>query len=108
MRLLSQRPDGTIVSDAVQYAGGVTAGTTTPPDVLVCCDHRGSQRRCCADLWICRVTHASCNPAANPVGPVLPGVRRCRDCSDRSGIESLAVMTSDSGPHGRVRAEETV
>lgn len=44
------------------------------------CFYRGSKRRCCQDLWICRKHACECTPTAR--GDIDSVVRRCSECAD--------------------------
>lgn len=44
------------------------------------CIHRGSKRRCCDQLWICRKHSRDCTPAVSD--EISPAVLRCSDCAD--------------------------
>lgn len=44
------------------------------------CIHRGSKRRCCDQLWICRKHACDCTPAVGV--EISPQVLRCWDCAD--------------------------
>lgn len=44
------------------------------------CVHRGSKRRCCDQLWICRKHSCDCTPTESE--SIHPQVLRCSACSD--------------------------
>jgi len=44
-----------------------------------CCVHRGSQRRCCELLWICKKHARDCTPVE---AEISVEVIRCSQCSD--------------------------
>lgn len=49
------------------------------------CFHRGSKRRCCQDLWICRKHTCECTPTER--GDIDSAVRRCSECADYQKTE---------------------
>lgn len=57
-----------------------TLDSVSPPEVSSACMHRGSKRRCCEALWICR--KHSCDCTVKNLGDFHPDVRSCADCAD--------------------------
>lgn len=83
MIFLSQLPNGKVVT--AQDAPGQQAPLS--------CEHLGSRRKCCPDLWICRLSRRSCIPAPDFDRVVGKGVQLCRDCPDRQSAASEAAQT---------------
>lgn len=81
MIYLSQRPDGVIVT-------GTQPHMVAARDELISCQHLGSRRRCCPDLYICRRDRSACIPRADFSGATAAGVTVCRDCPSRRPSES--------------------
>jgi len=44
------------------------------------CCHLGSKRRCCEDLWICRMHRCDCTRSNRE--DIDAAVRRCSECTD--------------------------
>lgn len=65
-------------------SGGVPVAQQVPlmidSDSLESCSHRGSKRRCCSALWICRKHSCDCTPTDRE--DIDAAVRRCSECTD--------------------------
>ena len=104
-------PDGAclacpdIPADVVPAASRVVA--EVPPisqERQAVCVHRGSQRRCCNSLWICRKHRANCTRGASHNDEVLS----CASCDDWEPVQRWAPLPGGAlsgkgweGPFGR-------